>query len=54
MRTELIRGWGDGTLAYVEVPVWAELGGPLVLEPQGTMLIPNGDSFDRSSRSGTD
>ena len=48
MRTELIRGWRDGTLAYVELPLsWAELGGPLVLEPQGTLLIPNGDSFAR-------
>lgn len=48
MRTELIRGWRDGALAYVELPVsLAELGGPLVLEPQGTMLLPNGDSFAR-------
>lgn len=48
MRTELIRGWRDGALAYVELPVpWAELGGPLALEPQGTLLLPNGDSFAR-------
>jgi hypothetical protein len=33
MLTELIRGWRDGALACVELPVsLAELGGPLVLD----------------------
>lgn len=48
MRTELIRGWRDGTVEYLELPMsWAALDGPLVLEPQGTLLVPNGDSFAR-------
>ena len=48
MRTELIRGWRDGAVEYVELPMsWAALDGPLVLEPQGTLLVPNGDSFAR-------
>ncbi|MEY4231669.1 MAG: hypothetical protein RLZZ362_2518 [Actinomycetota bacterium] len=48
MRTELIRGWRDGTVEYLELPIsWAALDGPLVLEPQGTLLVPNGDSFAR-------
>jgi len=48
MRTELIRGWRDGTVEYLELPMsWAALDGPLVLEPQGTLLVPNGESFAR-------
>lgn len=48
MRTELIRGWRDGAVEYLELPIsWAALDGPLVLEPQGTLLVPNGDSFVR-------
>ncbi len=48
MRTELIRGWRDGTVEYVELPLdWTALDGQLVLEPQGTLLVPNGDRFAR-------
>ena len=48
MRTEMIRGWRDGAVEFVELPMsWAALDGPLVLEPQGTLLVPYGDSFAR-------
>src|SRR5690606_17915382 len=48
MRTELIRGWRDGSVEYAELPLpWNELGGALVLEPQGTVLIPDGEWFAR-------
>ncbi len=48
MRTELFRGWRDGSVVSVELPLrWPDLDGSLVLEPQGTVLVPNGDSFAR-------
>jgi hypothetical protein len=48
MRTELIRGWRDGTVEYLELPMsWVALDGSLFLEPQGTVLVPNGESFAR-------
>ena len=48
LRAELIRGWRDGTVEYVQLPVsWYEFDGVLVLEPQGTVLVPNGDRFAR-------
>lgn len=47
LRAELIRGWDDGTVEYVVLPVsWYALGG-MILEPQGTVLIPNGERFAR-------
>lgn len=47
LRAELIRGWRDGTVEYAELPVsWFALGG-MILEPQGTVLLPNGDRFVR-------
>lgn len=47
LRAELIRGWRDGHVEYAELPVsWVQLGG-LILEPQGSVLIPNGEWFAR-------
>jgi hypothetical protein len=43
-RTEVVRGWRDGTVEHVELPLSSPA---LVLEPQGTLLVPNGDSFAR-------
>lgn len=47
LRAELIRGWRDGHVEYAQLPVsWVQLGG-LILEPQGSVLIPNGEWFAR-------
>jgi hypothetical protein len=47
LRTEIIRGYRDSSIETWLLPgSWFELGMP-VLEPQGTFLIPNGDTFAR-------
>jgi hypothetical protein len=48
MRTELIRGWRDGAVEYRQLPEeLGALGQSVVLEPQGTLLLPSADSFVR-------
>ncbi len=47
LRAEMIRGYRDGSVEHWLLPSsWFALGIP-VLEPQGTILVPNGNTFAR-------
>lgn len=47
LRAEVIRGYRDSSVEHWLLPgSWFELGMP-ILEPQGTILIPNGSTFVR-------
>lgn len=49
LRAEVMRGYRDGSVEHWLLPgSWFELGTP-VLEPQGTLIVPNGDTFVRVS-----
>jgi len=45
-RTELIRGWTDGTVEFAELPA-ALAAVSLTLEAQGSLMFANGSSFTR-------
>lgn len=47
LRAEVMRGYRDGTVVHWLLPAsWSSPGTP-ILEPQGTILLPNGDTFVR-------
>jgi hypothetical protein len=47
-RAELIRGWRNGVLEYAEFPMSpVRIDGSIVLEPQGTVLLPTTDGYLR-------